>query len=128
MKRVLLIDDDPVVTSIYRNLLRAKRYDVEVANNGEQGLQAVMRDPPDIVLLDLDMPLISGLQFLHRVRKQPSLKSLPIIVFTGSGIRRRIVNAWEAGATQVLYKVRDQPHRVLEAIRNTAVWKGSAAL
>ena len=128
MKTILLIDDDPVVTSIYHNLLRAKRYEVRVARNGEEGFHAVMAHRPDLVLLDLDMPIFTGLQFLHRVRKQPGLKELPIIVFTGSGIRRRILNAWEAGATQVLYKVRDKPHRVLEAIGNTATWTRSAAL
>jgi len=120
-KRVLLIDDDPVVTAIYRNLLRARRCEVEVATNGEAGYQAVLEFKPELILLDLDMPIAGGTQFLRRVRKVPELRSIPIIVFTASGIRNRVMGAWEAGATQVLYKFRERPGRVLEAIGNTAL-------
>ncbi len=120
-KRVLLIDDDPIVTAIYRNLLRAKRCDVETANDGETGYQAVLKFKPDLILLDLDMPIFSGTQFLRRVRKVNSLRRIPIIVFTAPGLRNRIIGAWEAGATQVLYKERERPGRVLEAIGNTAL-------
>ncbi len=121
MKRVLLIDDDPVVTAVYRNLLRAKRFVVETACNGDDGYRAVLRFEPEIILLDLDMPIASGMQFLRRIRKVQRLRSIPIIVFTGSGFRHRVTGAWDAGATMVLYKMRERPHRVLEAIGNTAI-------
>jgi sigma-B regulation protein RsbU (phosphoserine phosphatase) len=121
MKRVLIIDDDPVVSAIYRNLLRAKRCEVEIACNGDLGYRAVLRFKPDLVLLDLDMPVYNGFHFLRRMRKVLSLRRIPIVVFTASGSRNRIIGAWEAGATQVLYKLRERPGRVLEAIGNTAL-------
>lgn len=125
MKRVLLVDDDSVVTAIYKNLLRARRWEVEVACNGEQGYQKMLKFKPHLILLDLDMPIASGTQFLRRVRKVPALRAIPIIVFTASGIRNRVVGAWDAGATLVLYKERERPGRVLEAIGNTAVCHGA---
>ncbi len=125
MKKILLVDDDPILTAIYRNLLRGYHYDVTVAINGEQGFQMAMRHKPDLVLLDLDMPISSGLQCLRRIRKLPVFNHMPIIVLTGTSIGRRVLSATEAGATLVLYKGRDRPYRVLEAIRQTAVLKGT---
>src|SRR4051794_33209612 len=106
-RRVLLIDDDPIVTAIYRNLLRAKRCEVETASNGDLGYQAVLRFKPELILLDLDMPVYNGFHFLRRMRKVQSLRRIPIVVFTASGLRTRILGAWEAGAAQVLYKSRE---------------------
>ncbi|HZP13900.1 MAG TPA: response regulator [Nevskiaceae bacterium] len=120
-KRVLLIDDDPVVTAAYRNLLRAKQFEVETASNGDAGYQAVLHFKPEVILLDLDMPIANGIHFLRRIRRVPHLRSIPIIVFTASGLRNRVLGAVEAGATRVLYKVRERPHHVLDAIGNTAL-------
>lgn len=117
MKRVLLIDDDKVVTAIYRNLLRAHGDQVEVAINGEDGFKLARSFQPDLILLDLDMPIMTGLQFLRRIRKDHGLRSTPIVVFTGTTLRSRVLSAREAGASVVLHKLRERPHHVVGALR-----------
>ena len=125
MSKVLVIDDDPLIVAIYEKMFRAQGFEVAVANDGEQGLVAVRQFKPDVVLLDLNMPKVSGLEVLRLIRIQPGLERLPVVVFCAGTMAGQVVAAWQAMATCVLMKARDKPPRVLQVVK--AVLASSSA-
>lgn len=117
MSKVLVIDDDPMIVAIYEKLFLAQGYEVAVANDGEQGLVAVEEFKPDVVLLDLNLPNLSGTAWLRHIRKHPGLRKLPVVVLTAGTFAVQVKSALDAGATQVLSKARQTAAQVGEAVR-----------
>jgi CheY-like chemotaxis protein len=119
MKRIVVVDDQPILGTIYRTKFIAEGYQVDVAADGEQALDRIQRSKPDLVLLDLNLPKIDGMEVLKRLRAQASFVTLPIIVFTGnlrSGIAEE---ASAAGATMVLSKSNTSPKQIIEIANKT---------
>jgi two-component system, chemotaxis family, chemotaxis protein CheY len=116
MKTVLIIDDNPVITSIYRGKLAAEQLHTEIAGNGEEGLEMLDRCKPDVVLLDLMLPKVNGMDVLKRIRARPEYKSLPVIVFSNSYSADVMQQAWGFGATDVLHKSSTTPRTVVLAL------------
>lgn len=100
-RRILVVDDEPQITRVLRASLSAQGYDIRVANDGETALD-IMRDwPPDLVITDLSMPQMDGLELCRRLR--PSTK-IPIIVLSVRGEERTKVQALDAGADDYVTK------------------------
>src|SRR5882724_8011507 len=104
MKKILIIEDDRLVANIYRNKFATENYEAEVALDGEGGLEAIQKFKPDVVLLDLMLPKVTGVELLKKIRAQEGLKNLPIIVFSNTFLTNVIQEAWKAGATKCLSK------------------------
>ena len=81
---VLVVDDDPDTVDTMRDILEEEGHTVLSARNGLEGLEVATRLVPDLVLLDLDMPVMDGHAFLDAVRKTPSLASVTVVVLSGS--------------------------------------------
>jgi CheY-like chemotaxis protein len=126
VKKVLLIDDDPVIIAVYESLFAASDYEVFFAEDGEAGLAAVHRHRPDVVLLDLSMPRLNGLQWLDKVRSDPRFRKLPVVVFTAGAIAWQVNAAKNSDVTMVLSKKNTDPKRVVDAVSAaliTGSWK-----
>ena len=117
MKKVLIVDDTEFYQKAYKNKLLASGFVANVANNGVEALKAIMTDKPDLILLDLMMPVMDGFKVLQAVRGNPDLKSIPIIVFSAKGASEEIGKALEAGATDFLVKATTTPNKVVEKIK-----------
>ena len=81
---VLLVDDDPDTVETMREILEEEGHTVLSAKNGFEGLQVALRSVPDLVLLDLDMPVMDGRAFLAAVERAPTLCDVRIVVLSGS--------------------------------------------
>jgi CheY-like chemotaxis protein len=81
---VLVVDDDPDTVETMRDILQEEGHTVLSARNGLEGLEIAQRSHPDLVLLDLDMPIMDGHAFLHAVRHTPSLSDLTVVVLSGT--------------------------------------------
>lgn len=127
MKTIVVVEDQPVLASAYRNKFSGEGFHVEVAPDGEQGLDLITRIKPDLVLLDLHLPKLSGLELLRRVRSNPALHAMPVIVFSNLTKPGAVEEAWEAGATLVLSKFSTSPKRVLESVNATLAASATAA-
>ena len=114
MKKILIIEDDPILTNIYRHKYQAAGYEVASAADGEAGLQKVRDFGPDLIQLDLMLPKMNGVEVIRRIRFQPGLKALPIIVFSNSYAPEMIVEARKAGATTCISKSNCSPKLVLD--------------
>ena len=100
-RRILVVDDEPQITRVLRTSLDAHGYDLRVANDGETALQIVKDWPPDLMITDLSMPEMDGLELCRRFR----IKSkAPIIVLSVKGDERIKVQALDAGADDYVTK------------------------
>ena len=84
-RRVLLIDDEPSIVKIVGRRLAASGYEVFIATDGQDGLAKIRIGRPDIVLLDLMLPKLSGLEVCAAVKSDASLRHIPVIIFTAKG-------------------------------------------
>ncbi len=117
MKRILFVDDDPLVLRIYREALSKQGFQVDTANDGVSAAKALRVSKPDLMVLDLMMPKLSGVDVLKFVRKEAELSSLPVVVLSNSYMHDFAHDAAIAGAQKALLKVRCTPSILLEVIR-----------
>jgi two-component system alkaline phosphatase synthesis response regulator PhoP len=80
--RVLVVDDDVDLVKVMRGALESKAYEVIVAYNGQEGLEKAKKEKPDLVVLDIMMPVVDGFVFANEFRKDPSLAKVPVIALT----------------------------------------------
>ncbi len=117
-RRILLIEDEEMVATIYRARLTRAGYLVELALDGETGLQRLRESPPDAVLLDAHLPRMDGLQVLQMIRSEPQISGVPVILCTAAMNTRMQEEAMLAGAVRVLDKTAITPLQVVEAVQS----------
>jgi DNA-binding NarL/FixJ family response regulator len=125
--RVLLVDDQPLIRSGFRALLDIED-DIEVvaeAADGHQGLALAREHRPDIALIDIQMPVVDGIEATRRIAADPDLAGVHVVILTNYGLDEYVFNALRAGAAGFL--VKDiQPEDLLHAVRVAA--RGEALL
>jgi two-component system phosphate regulon response regulator PhoB len=104
MKRVLLIEDDRDIVELVRYNLEREGFQVAAANDGATGLVQVRKTPPDMLLLDLMLPKISGLEICRDIRRDQALNRLPILMLTARGEEADRVVGLEMGADDYVTK------------------------
>lgn len=103
-KKVLVVDDEQSIAHIIRDFLNEKGYAVTVAYDGEGGYQAALKDPPDVVILDVELPDTSGYEVCQRMRQLPSLRNTPIIMLTVRAGEEDELKGLKSGADDYLTK------------------------
>lgn len=103
-KRVLLAEDEPNIAMSLQFLLDRAGYDVRVQENGAAALAEARKDPPDVLILDVMLPDLDGLQILKAVRADAAVKSLPILMLTAKGAKETQETALSAGADAFITK------------------------
>jgi phosphate regulon transcriptional regulator PhoB len=104
MKRVLLIEDDRDIVELVRYNLEREGFQVSASTDGSTGLQQVRKTPPDILLLDLMLPKLSGLEICKEIRRDEELNRLPILMLTARGEEADRVVGLEMGADDYVTK------------------------
>lgn len=99
--RVLVVDDDPALLRVLRISLSAREYDVVVASNGAQGISEAALQSPDVVVLDLGLPDLDGVEVCRRIREW---SQVPVIVLSADGTEDRKVEALDNGANDYITK------------------------
>lgn len=84
MQKILVVDDEPAVRGFVRHSLRGANFEVSEATSGSDALAMIRSARPDVVLLDIRMPGMDGLEVLRHLRKSPATKSLPVVFLTGT--------------------------------------------
>jgi class 3 adenylate cyclase len=107
--RILVVDDTPANLKLLSGLLGSRGYEVETAADGESALAAIARRKPDLVLLDVMMPGLSGYDVCRRIRAEPATALLPVVMCTSLDPQQERVNGIEAGADDFLSKPVNQP-------------------
>ena len=104
MKRILLIEDDKDIVELVRYNLENDGYQFLSASDGATGLAQIRKAPPDLLLLDLMLPKISGLEICKEIRKDVSLNRLPILILTAKGEEADRIVGLELGADDYVTK------------------------
>jgi len=104
MKKILIADDKATSRELLRTVLERQGYSVTEAADGEEALQKALAEPPDLVLLDLQMPRRSGYEVLVELRKDPRHAEVPIIAITASVMQGDREKALAAGFTGYMAK------------------------
>ncbi|MBI4662419.1 MAG: response regulator [Verrucomicrobia bacterium] len=126
VKKLLFIEDDTIVGRMYQCCLQLEGFQVELVGDGKTGLDALHRLKPDLVILDLMLPKVNGVQILKHLRSRPETSSLPVIVLTNAYLNRMVEEAQQCGAHVCLTKAETPPARLVEAVRKTLAIGGSA--
>jgi DNA-binding response OmpR family regulator len=85
MTKIAIIEDDPVINQMYRMKFEADGFEVQIADNGKRGVALVEEFSPDVILLDLQMPLMNGAEALTEIRSHEWGKHTPVIILTNLG-------------------------------------------
>lgn len=107
-QKILIVDDLVENTEVLRALLRPQHFSIEVAHCGTDALRMVESNPPDVILLDLMMPGMDGIEVCRRIKINPALRHIPIIIITGSSDRESNLQALEVGADDFVTKPFDR--------------------
>jgi two-component system alkaline phosphatase synthesis response regulator PhoP len=110
--KILIIEDDPDICEILEYNLKQEDFDVEVFHDGQQGLDTILNEPPDLILLDLMLPGKSGMEIARTIRKEEHTSNLPIIMITARSEEMDILHGLEQGADDYITK----PFRPKEVI------------
>jgi DNA-binding NtrC family response regulator len=107
MKKILIVDDEDSVRYSFRKLFRDPEYTVLEAANGREGLTVFSREKPDLVLLDIEMPVLGGIEAIQRMKKMAP--EIPVLIITAFGTTERVIAAMKYGAYDYLEKPFDVP-------------------
>jgi CheY-like chemotaxis protein len=116
MAKILIIEDDEYMARLYRKLFVSADYQVEVAAGGEEGLKQVEVYKPDLIILDIMMPKIHGLEVLERLKANPETKGIPVVVLTNLAGRANANEALGKGAEKYLVKSDYEPEEVVKIV------------
>lgn len=116
MSKVLIVEDDESLRDVYREVFESEGFTVEIAKDGKEGIEKMSSFLPEIALLDLMMPRMSGFDVLKSVKDNPSLKNIPILVLTNINPDvQDLLKNW--GARSFLLKADNTPGQVVDKAR-----------
>ncbi len=116
LKKVLIVEDDVVLVNIYSKKFSNEGYDVISAADGKRGLALAKAKKPDMVLLDLMLPLMGGFEVLEKIKKDDSLKDMPVILLTNLNDCDGIKRGYNLGASDYVIKSFFTPAEVVEKV------------
>ena len=114
-RRILVVEDNPLNLKLVRDVLQFAGYDVIEAHSGEEGLRAAQDDPPDLVLMDLQLPGIDGTETLRRLRQGSLGRDVPVVAVTAFAMaedRERATLAGFDGYVEKPISVRELPGQI----------------
>jgi len=103
-QHVLVVDDNLGTARLLETVLAAEGHHVTIASDGPEALAQIKKSPPDLILLDLGLPGLSGYEVCHRIKQDPSTRWIPIIIVTGQCAGDAKVHSWDLGADDFLTK------------------------
>jgi len=117
-KKILLIEDEQIIVDLLQRKLTEEGYNIVLAKNGEEGIKVMKAEKPDLILLDIVMPKMGGLEVMEEMQKNPDLKKIPVIIVSNSGQPVELDRAKKLGAKDWLVKTEFDPQEVIEKVVN----------
>lgn len=118
MAKILIIDDDPLLVRMYQTKFVNDGYEVEVGDDGDQVVEKILSFQPDLVLLDVMMPHVNGLDALKAVKENPKTKATPVVLLTNvSSAEGDAEKGLELGAVTYLVKAEYTPAEVVSKVK-----------
>lgn len=117
MIKIAIIEDDQVISQMYRMKFEADEFEVQVADNGRDGVELVEHMKPDLILLDMQMPVMTGAEALKEIRSHDWGKKVPVIVLTNLGEEEAPKNLHSLGIHSYIVKADLTPRQVVDRVK-----------
>lgn len=121
---ILIIEDDPYILKMYKLKLEIEGFNVGTAVNGKLGVEAVKKEVPDLILLDILMPEMDGFEVLDHLKASEKTKEVPVLVLSNLDKEDHINKAMSFGIQGFILKSQYTPNQVVETIRGVVKHKG----
>ena len=116
-KILLIIEDDPLMVRMYQKIFTLEKFEVETATNGIDGLEKVRKVHPTLILLDIMMPKMNGLQVLDKLKADPDTKKIPVVILTNLAGEKDAETAMMKGAVKYIVKSDYEPKQVVNMVK-----------
>lgn len=115
--KILLVEDDQFLVSMYATKFELEKFQVITAEDGEKGLNLAKQEKPDIILLDIMLPVMNGFDVLKALKNNPETAKIPVILLTNLSQKSEIEQGLNMGAQDYLIKAHFMPSEVLDKIK-----------
>jgi CheY-like chemotaxis protein len=116
-KILLIVEDDPLMSRMYQKIFTFEKYDVETAANGEEGVDKARKTKPTVILLDIMMPKMNGMQALEKLKSDPDTKNIPVIMLTNLAGDKDAEAALMKGAVKYIVKSEYEPKQIVNMVK-----------
>lgn len=118
MTKIAIIEDDPTISQMYRMKFETEKFDVRLARNGKLGVELVESFGPDIILLDIQMPEMDGVEALRKIRHGNKHKTTPVVVLTNLGEEEAPAEMRALGIHSYIVKANYTPRQVVAHVKS----------
>lgn len=125
MAHILIVEDETTLNEAYSIILKKEGHKVVTVFNGLQAIEAIKKKTPDLVLLDLRMPQMDGVEFLQNLKPLDNYPKMKIIVFSNYDVQKDIDDAFKLGATRYMLKAWASPKELVRVVNETLTGKKS---
>ncbi len=116
-KKVFIVDDDPFILDMYVVKFKEAGFALETATDGKEAIAAIKKSIPDIVLLDVIMPLVDGFDVLQKLKEDAATKKIPVVLLTNLGQKEDTEKGFQMGAVDYIVKAHFTPSEVVEKVK-----------
>lgn len=117
-KNILIIEDDKFLRELIAQKLKKEGYKISEAIDGEEGVKKIKEEKPDLILLDLILPGIDGFEVLSRMKEDPVLAKIPVVILSNLGQKEDVERGLKLGAVDYLIKAHFTPGEIVEKVRS----------
>ena len=117
MSKILIVEDDPLMARMFEKIFMFENYEVDIAIDGVEGLEKVKSFKPAIILLDVMMPRMNGLQALEKLKLDPETKTIPVVMLTNLAGQQDAEIALAKGAVKYIIKSEYEPKQVADMVK-----------
>ncbi len=118
-KSILIVEDEPELADVYHTLLTQSGYEAIIARNGKDALKLAAEISPDLILLDLRMPIMDGVEFLKEYDLKGKHPGVKVVVFSNYDLQDEIDDAYRLGADRYVLKAWASPKELLQIVKDT---------
>lgn len=127
-KKILIVEDDEAIAKLYQTELQLKGFSVQTAPDGQSGYDLTINENFDLILLDIMMPVLNGIDTLKKLRENDKTKSVPVLMLTNFGQESLVKEAFNVGATDYVLKYQITPSELTERVYTLLGIKGQTWL
>jgi DNA-binding response OmpR family regulator len=115
--KVLIVEDDQLIQRMYLKMFTFEKFEVITASDGEEGLEKARNEKPTIILLDVMMPKLNGMQLLEKLKIDPETKAIPVIMLSNLAGENDVETALSKGAVKYIIKSEHDPKEIADMVK-----------